>query len=340
MASRYDLLLPPEYISRLTRDINHATERVYITALVVLSDEATRELIAAIEHASKRGVDVSIAMDIYFTYREEKVTAPKGYSLHGHLKRMRETKKRLEHSGAKVRWLSQFGTFLFSRRTHIKWSVIDSTVYSFGGTNLYAESIHQNTDYIFRVKDKLLANQMAAEHQRVIRTDKAGHGYRSHLFGTAEHRVLVDGGNMFDSIIYRHALQYAEEASRVVYVSQYCPSGKLAYFLKRNPTNEIYFNSHKSLRDRISRTLAHISMLLNGVENSYQKSRYLHAKFMIFEMPDGQTIAITGSHNFVGAGGALGNREVALETTDPAIINCLYRFLDEHIKEASGDATP
>ena len=331
MTAHYQLLLPPEYITRLIRDIDRAHTRVYITALVLMSDDATRELITAIERASKRGVDVSIAMDIYFTYREEKVAGGR-HSFHGHLRRMRETKRRLEHSGAKVRWLSQFGTLLFSRRTHIKWSIVDSTVYSFGGTNLYAESIQLNTDYIFRIHDKELAELMAAEHQRVIRTDKAGHGYRSHLFGTPEHRVLVDGGNMLDSIIYRHVLQYAEEASRIIYVSQYCPTGKLALFLKRNSANELYFNSHRSLRDAVSRTLAHASVVLAGVDNRYKKSRYLHAKFMIFEMPDGQTIAITGSHNFVAAGGVLGNREVALETTDPHIIAQLREFLDTHIK--------
>lgn len=334
MTARYQLLLPPEYITRLTRDINRADDRVYITALVVIDDDATRELITAIERAAHRGVDVSIAMDIYFTYREEKATNRR-YSFHGHLRRMRATRRRLELSGAQVRWLSQFGTLLFSRRAHVKWSIIDSIVYSFGGTNLYAESIQQNTDYVLRVRDKELARQMAAEHQRVIRTDKAGHGYRGHLFGTPEHRILVDGGNMFDSIIYRHVLQYAEEASRIVYVSQYCPSGKLAYFLKRHPANEIYFNSHRSLRDNVSRTLTRLYAALKRIDNGYQKSRYLHAKFMIFEMPDGQTIAITGSHNFVGMGGVLGNREVALETTDPDIIKQLYAFLDEHIRQTA-----
>lgn len=333
MSSRYDLLLPPEYIARLIRDINQATSRIYITALIVMNDDATRDLIAALIRAGQRGVDVSIAMDIYFTYREIKATNPGKRSFHGHVKHMRETRRRLEHEGVKVRWLSQFGTVLISRRTHIKWSIVDSTVYSYGGTNLYAESILEYNDYIFRVKNKVLANQMASEHQRVIRTDRAGHGYRSHFFGTPEHRVLVDGGNMLDSIIYRHVLQYAEEALRIVYVSQYCPSGKLARLLQLNPNNEVYFNAPANLRDRASRTIAHIVTFFNtSIVNSYDRQRYLHAKFMLFEMPDGQTIAITGSHNFVGMGGTLGNREVALETTDPHIIQSLQHFLTTHIK--------
>lgn len=297
-----------------------------------MNDDATHDLITALIRAAQRGVDVSIAMDIYFTYREIKVTNPGFRSFHTHIKRMRETRHRLEREGIKVRWLSQFGMVLFSRRTHIKWSIVDSIVYSYGGTNLYAESIHHNTDFIFRVADKRLAEQMIAEHDRVIRSDRAGHGYRSHFFGTPTHRILVDGGHIADSIIYRHAVRYADEATRIVYVSQYCPSGKLARLLKRNPDNELYFNSPSSLRDTVSRSLARISSYAHSaITNSYQRQRYLHAKFMLFEMPDGQPIAITGSHNFIGMGSTLGNREVALETTDPHIIHALQTFLDQHI---------
>lgn len=339
MGLTFTLLSPPDYIESLTRDIDRATSRIYIAALVVMNDEATHELISSIEAAARRGIEVNIAMDIYFTYREEFVTAKSGFSLKSRLRNMRELKKRLERSGAKIRWLGQFGSFLFSRRTHLKWSIIDSTIYSFGGVNLYSESIHQNSDYFFQVKSKSLADQLASEHLRVIKTDKLGRGYRSHLFGTPEHRVLVDGGNMFDSIIFRHVLQYSEEATRIIYVSQYSPAGKLAGLLKRNPDNEIYFNSHKSLRDRISRVLSRISVAINNIDNNYAGSRYLHAKFMIFEMPDGQNIAITGSHNFIAVGATLGNREVALETTDEHVIASLQSFLDKYVRHTGSHAS-
>ena len=48
-------------------------------------------------------------------------------------------------------------------------------------------------------------------------------------------------------------------------------------------------------------------------------------------MPDGQKVAITGSHNFMFGSGAMGTREIALETTDHHIIRQLESFLHRHV---------
>jgi cardiolipin synthase len=63
----------------------------------------------------------------------------------------------------------------------------------------------------------------------------------------------------------------------------------------------------------------------------YTRNRYLHAKFMIFTMPDGSKVALTGSHNFVYAGVLLGTREIALETRNPKIIRQLESFFESHV---------
>jgi cardiolipin synthase len=63
----------------------------------------------------------------------------------------------------------------------------------------------------------------------------------------------------------------------------------------------------------------------------YNRDQYLHAKFMIFTMPDGKKIALTGSHNFVHGGVLLGTREVALETEDPKVIAQLEDFWKTHV---------
>ncbi len=333
MSARYQLLLPPEYVDRLTRDIDHATQRVYITALIITDDQATCQLISAIERASKRGVEVSVAMDLFFTYIEANQSGSKWRYLRRQVKHMRETKRRLEQSGATVRWLGQFGMLIFARRSHVKWSIVDSTVYSFGGVNLYAEGI-ASTDFVLQVHDAVLAGRLAAEHRRVLHTDSEARGYRSHAFGTPEHRVLVDGGQLFDSIIYRRVLALSQEATRVIYVSQYCPTGKLARRLRQNPANELYFNFE--LRKPLWQMTMRILMTLNATSTMYRRSEYLHAKFMLFELPHGKTVAITGSHNFASIGSTLGTREVAMETTDPDIVNQLSAFLDTHVR---GEAT-
>lgn len=47
---------------------------------------------------------------------------------------------------------------------------------------------------------------------------------------------------------------------------------------------------------------------------------------MIFTMPDGSKIALTGSHNFQNGGVILGTRELCLETSSPQIISELEVF--------------
>lgn len=329
--SEYKLLAPEEYLNDLVASIKSSQKQISMMALVISEDSKTKLLIDALCAASLRGVKVNIGLDIYFTYLELEQNFSRWSYLRRQVRAMRATRRRLSKAGVKVRWLGQFGVTFFSRRTHVKWSIVDDTVYSFGGVNLYAAGI-ESVDYMFRVKSKQLADQLTNEHNRIIRSDKSGNNYRSHLFGTPSHTVLVDGGKIFDSIIYRHSLSYAQEAEQIIYVSQYCPSGKLMRILKNHPNAQLYFNSWRHAPSLLNRTLLRWSAWRSGVETLYKKQQYLHGKFMIFQMPNGQTIAITGSHNFVETGNNLGTREVALETTDSKIISQLENFLKTRVR--------
>ncbi len=328
MAS-YKLLTSTEYIRDLVKSINRAKYRIDMIALVIKDDESTHEMIEALCKASRRGVKVSIGTDIYFTYKELGMRSTKWGYFRTQVRDMRRTKKLLEEAGANVRWLGQFGATLFSRRTHTKWSIVDDTVYSYGGVNLYDYGISSN-DYMLKVKDERLSERMRAEHELVISTDKAGRSYPSHSFGTKGGAVLVDGGHMLDSIIYRRACNLAEQAERVVYVSQYCPTGRLSRILKRTQT-EYYFNPWQNADDKLNSMLIRVSSFVHGINTAYRHKQYLHAKFMLFYLEDGSAVAISGSHNFVSSGGTLGTREIALETRDPSIIKSLERFLAQEI---------
>src|SRR5690606_20413716 len=196
-------------------------------------------------------------MDTYFTFKELSKSA-RGFSyFQSQLREMRKTKQRLERSGVSVRWLGQFGATLFSRRTHIKWSIVDDTVYSFGGINIHKNEM-QNIDFIFKTDNQRLAERLSAEHELVISTDKAGRAYPSHTFGVDKGAVLIDGGRMFDSTIYKRACNLTEQAERVVFVSQYCPTGKLSRLLKHKPS-KIYFNRWQNVDEKFSSLLIRIS---------------------------------------------------------------------------------
>jgi cardiolipin synthase len=124
-------------------------------------------------------------------------------------------------------------------------------------------------------------------------------------------------------------VELSQEAEHVLFVSQYCPTGKLARVLKKTDA-DLYFN-RPAQATFLSRILNKWSIFITNLHSSYVRKQYLHAKFIIFTMKDGSKVALTGSHNFAYTGVLLGTREVALETKDPAVVSQLEAFFKEHV---------
>jgi cardiolipin synthase len=316
-------MLPVAYVTDAAKHIRQAKSRVSFLSMVVADDKSTDSLIDALSEAAERGVSVEVAADV-FTYGElGGFIWPTRYRS----KQSRATNrmaKQLNKSGVKFTWLGRSHSLIYTGRTHIKWCVVDDTIYSFGGVNLYEKGI-ENFDYMFKVRDSALADKLIDEYHRLARADAGGYAYRSHSFKHRDDTILIDGGIFGDSIIYRRVCKLAKEASNVTFVSQYCPTGKLSNILKKTHA-ELYFNQPSNAK-ALNHFVIRLGMILTGNKTLYTKSRYLHAKFMIFDMPDGRRIAITGSHNFSNAGVLLGTREIALQTEDPQVIAQLEGFL-------------
>ena len=324
------LLTAPKYIDDLVAKINKSKRRVTMIALVISEDKATKSLIDALCNASERGVIVNVAMDLYFTYKEIEASAKRMDYIQKQSRALRATKKRLNKSGVHVRWLGQYGFLIISRRTHTKWSVVDDTVYSFGGVNLHHSGI-KSVDYMLRTTDKRLAERIAAEHDFVIATDNAKRAYPSHTIDFNDEKIHIDGGRLFDSAIYERVLELASQSKSAIYVSQYCPTGRLANLLNKIDT-EYYFNSPENAHDFMNKALIKFAMARTGIKTKYTNKRYLHAKCIIFTLENNQKVAISGSHNFVGLGVIAGTREAALETKDPKIIAQLESFIEKEVK--------
>lgn len=327
MVAHPKLLLPLEYVADVTKHIKNATHRVSLLSMVVADDSSTDELIDALAEAAQRGVSVEVAADI-FTYGElGGFFFPTKY-------RSRQSRattrlsRRFIASGVKFTWLGKSRATIFSGRTHVKWCMVDDTVYSFGGVNLYQKGIDCN-DYMFKIVDEELADKLVDEYHRLAKADAGDYSYRSHSFSHGLDSILIDGGFIGDSIIYRRACKLADEASRILLVSQYCPTGKLGRLLQKTDS-QLYFNP-PSNATRLNRLVIRVGMYFSKNATLYNKSRYLHAKFMIFDMPDGRRVALTGSHNFVKAGVLLGTREIALETENPQTIKQLEDFWRDYV---------
>ena len=321
------LILPDSYVSRAAQAMRTATKRVYLISMVVADHPKTHELIAELEAAAQRGVEVVVMADIFTFGEVSGGFLPIRYYSPG-VRDANRMVRTLKNAGVKFTWLGRARLTLFNGRTHSKWCVVDDTVFSFGGVNMYEGGI-ENVDYMFETLDSKLAERLVDEQKRIQHAERRFMNFSSVAHEHGDMTILFDGGIIGQSVIYRRACELAEQAQSVTFVSQYCPTGKLARILKKRPTR-FYFNRLRQAQG-LNKIVIGLSQFISGLKTSYKRAAYLHAKCIIYTMPDGSKRAITGSHNFAYTGVLLGTREVALETGDKKIIAQLEDFVKNEV---------
>jgi cardiolipin synthase len=322
------LLEARQYCADLTHMVAQAQRHIAISSLVLTDDVATHKLIEALVAAAERGIVVELVADS-FTFSElGGYFNPFKRWTRGSL-RAKQTARRLQAAGARFTWLDDRHKLNpFAGVTHSKWSIVDDTCYVFGGVNLYENGIDKSVDYMFRIDDANLASRLTKQQHAIVASPSPLYTGYTALFGDGT--WYIDSGQRDDSLIYSRACALADEATRVLFVSQYSPSGPLATLLRATDA-ECYFNQPHDTSFPTSLMLWH-DRLRTGIVSRYRHKKYLHAKFIIFTMPDGKKIALTGSHNFSHKGVVFGTREIALETSDSAIIAQLEAFCEEYIR--------
>lgn len=320
---KFELVKASDYVENLIKSIDAAESRICLISTILLDDNTTKKLLVSLKKAAKRGVSVEMAVDI-FSYGEllHDLTPIKDWWKR--LGKLRTLKKDLKPSGIRFKWLGRAKIFIFTGRSHSKWCAVDDTAYCFGGINLYKNGL-ESADYMFKIKSKRLANLLFEHYDNILKSDRTGTGYASKNVKYNDNRILIDGGFMGDSIIYRRACQLAEKAKKITLVSQYAPYGKLGTLLSRADST-LYFNDPKNA-SLLNRLVIKFGMMRNKTESSYRKTRYIHAKFIIFTLKNDKKVAISGSHNLVSGGGLLGTREIAIQTSDPHTIAQLENFI-------------
>lgn len=325
---KIQLITAKKYTNNVIKDIKTAKHSIYLTTTTFHNDcRQVENLITALSQAVSRGVYVSVLVDT-LTYTEFRGTF---LNLKNHFFRgvkAMKLEKQLRSAGIDFHWVGRNSSIGFAGRTHCKWIIIDDIVYSFGGININQESF-ENTDYMFRVVDKKLADWIAHIH-KIIGEEKI---YPKVLPNgkfelSSSTKIWFDGGFFSNSRIYRQACQLASDSDNIIYVSQYSPTGRLFRLIQGRPKFSLYFNRLKNstfLNSLILR-LGRKSHWLN----KYRHSNYLHAKF-ILSTKNNQKTLLTGSHNFVRGSGIIGTREIAIETTDPGIISEIEKFARKNI---------
>lgn len=304
-----------------------AKTRIYLISMVIADHPKTHQLIAELEAAARRGVEVVVMADIFTFGEVSGGFLPVRY----YNKDARATSrmaKILKNTGVKFMWLGRSRLTLFNGRTHSKWCVADNHVFSFGGVNMYEGGI-ENVDYMFSVEDAVLADRIVDEQKRIQRAEQRSGNFSSVAVEHGDATILFDGGIVGQSVIYRRACELAEQAVSITFVSQYCPTGKLASILKKRNTTLFYNRVEQA--SGLNKIVISVSQTLSGLKTQYKKNTYLHAKFILFTMPDGTKRALSGSHNFAYTGVLLGTREIALETDDPLVVSQLETFLKKQV---------
>lgn len=324
------LVTGARYAAELATALDDAHERVRLTTLTVGSDGPAAPVIDALVRAARRGVDVRVSADV-FTYVDTAASTLGAPMPSSRRRRARALHARLTEAGAHMRWLGRETGLPFRGRTHTKLTVVDDVAWSFGGVNMDGPGV-SHVDYMIRTADAGVADALTRLHDGIAR-ENPRERMASHAVAHPHGRMLVDGGAPGDSIIYRTALALAVRATRVVHVSQYCPTGPLGVALATR-ADGLWFNPPQRA-SFANGALIGASMAWTGHRTRYRRPTYLHAKALVFAFADGARAAISGSHNFVTAGVRLGTREIALETHDDHVIDQILAFHHAEVAQAA-----
>lgn len=317
----FELLEAEDYYKSLLKEIPKAKKRIVIAAMAMLWGERTGPIFVMLQDAIKRGVTVTVLIDNFtrLTYLLGLKPPSSGKE------RLRQTFRTLEDLSAKGAKIHVFGPLGFpphKGRCHIKVTVVDDTVFSFGGINFYDEAM-DNADLMLTSKSPEVADCLDQLVSRVISTHPPLPD--GEVIINKESKILFDGGLPKRSLIFERACELTAQAKKVYFMGQMVPSGQLAQLL--HETNAVIYTN----RPEQMRPLESIGQAFDQqkyrITNKYLGNAYIHARFMLFEMSGGRKVLLSGSHNFSYRGVSYGTQELALHSTNPALWEKLYLFM-------------
>lgn len=319
--STVELLTGDDYHAALMRDIPKAKKRIVIAAMVLVWGERTAPIFEALKDARRRGIKVCVLIDNYTKLSARYNLQPRP-TRSKRVRRTFETLEELSGLGASIYCFGRLGIVPYKGRCHVKITVIDDTYYSFGGFNLLDQSFDFH-DFMLKSHAGDFADALCNLVERIGTTMPPLADEELPMNDVSS--ILFDGGRPGHSIIYERASELTAQATRLYCVTQYTPSGELAKLM--HETNAIcYFNRPEQLIAPDSWGQA-FDQQRYRLTNSYTGTELIHAKFLLAELPSGQYATLCGSHNFSYRGVAFGTQEIALYSTDKALWDRLYTYM-------------
>lgn len=318
------LITSREYLTELLTQIPKARRQISMVAMTVAIGDLTLPVYPLLLAACQRGVKVELVFDVYSRlYMADDYTGLRDFRQRRKLTEV--WLRKLQEAGATIAFIGKIKVNPYKRRCHVKATVIDDTIFSFGGVN-FTNGAFKNTDYMLTDKDQKTADSLV-ELVHQIGTEPPYEDQSIQLSDTTT--VLYDAGVPKKSIIYETACDLAEQAEKILYVSQMAPSGRLAELI--NAKNNVCYFCRPSQQVFPDGAGLFIDQHRYGTKNNYKGKKYIHAKFMLFEMPDGNKALVSGSNNFSWRGVAFGTKEIAVCSTDAKLWRQLYEFMQQSV---------
>lgn len=315
-----------EYYNALAVGIAKAKTRVIIHSMDIRWGPHIEIFIPLLLDAAKRGLEVRIVGDQFSKFQANILHVKRAGT--NNWRYMTKINDQLQAAGIHITFVGKLGVNPFSGRTHSKITILDDRIFTFGGIN-FSDSSFANTDYMLDMHDTLLADRLY-RLVRAIEKDEATLPDLEEQVG-GEATLLFDGGTPKQSIIYETACNITASARKIYYVSQMCPSGRLAKNINA-ADNKCYF-----IRPGQADPPANLALIVDKarykVTNQYTGSRYIHAKFILTEDKNGSRHILSGSNNFSWRGIAYGTKEIAVHSTNPELWQQFYDFLQTEVKQ-------
>lgn len=324
------LLSADEYWNTLLTSIAGARRRVILHAMDIRWGERIDALVPVLLEAAARGTEVRLVGDMYSKFQAYAPRLHRGKAIKN-WRQIQAVNERLRGHGVHVTYVGKVGLNPYKHRTHSKINIVDDRIFTFGGIN-FTDDLFVQKDYMLDMHDPILADRLYRLVRAIEKDEEPTlSDIEEHIGGSAT--LLFDGGTPKQSVIYDTACEVVKAAQKVYYVSQMCPSGRLARALTARDS-ECYFTRPGQV-DPPSNWAMLLDQTQFKIQNRYRGAGYIHAKFILTEDKSGRKHLISGSNNFSWRGIAYGTKEIAVHATDEALWQQFYTFLQTVIKQQS-----
>jgi len=339
MSSHFTVLSPPRFIKDVKNEAKKATERVWGQAMEVKSGEVTETFLAIFRDAAKRGIDTRLHADYYSLLLTDGVFNYWPFvSPEFKTKRWEQRKKQQELAeslrSAGIRFLYTNPPSLLDKifpargRNHMKIVIVDHVSY-IGGVNFHDENF-TIPDVMVKITDPVISAEIAYVYKQI---DEEESLRDMAIQCTDDTALLIDSGMINRSIILRHAVDLVNQTQqKIQVVSPLIPDADLlrALYQAKRRGNEI-----EIIAPRVGK-MTGIYQLVDEFNDFVMKFRgltlpihfkdfMLHAKILIVDERE----VIVGSHNFSSRGVRMGTEEIALQSTNPTLVNNLLKFYED-----------